>query len=233
MSREVERMVRRHLRARGQVAARDREAPEHLAAYGFAPDVVADVGVAEGTPSLYAAWPDALFVLIDPRAEVEEELKDRPAKAAFHACAVGREDGVLDLRIPVTKGGRTGAMAGFREIAGPMGRNVVDIETRRVPVRRLDDVLRDHPGRVGLKVDTEGFELEVLEGAPETLDRTDFAILELSLTPRFEGLAPPSRVIALLARHGLELRDILSLPGDGRGGPQPRYADALFTRWAA
>ena len=88
-----------------------------------------------------------------------------------------------------------------------------------------------YPGRVGLKIDTEGFELEVLQGASDTLDRCDFVILELSVTRRFEGIAPPSRIFAELARHGLELRDMLRVTGDGRGGPHPRLFDALFTRW--
>ncbi len=114
-----------------------------------------------------------------------------------------------------------------------MGRSVTGHETRRVPVAPLDRIMEAYPGRVGLKVDTEGYELEVLQGAAETLLRCDFVLLELSVTHRFDDIAPPSRIVAELARAGLELRDILRSTGDGRGGPQPRLFDALFTRWEA
>jgi len=118
-------------------------------------------------------------------------------------------------------------------VTGPMGRNIVDYETRSVPVVPLDQIMVNYPGRVGLKVDTEGFELEVLQGAAETLRRTDFVIVELSVTKRFDGVAPPSQTMAELAKAGLELRDILRSTGDGKGGAQPRLFDALFTRWDA
>lgn len=223
--------LRRALRREGLVAVRNREGADHLRGYGFAPDVVVDVGVHRGTPHLYDAFPSTKFVLVDPRAEVAEDLSAAPADYDFHACAAGPAPGRMDLRIPVTKHGTDGAMAGFREIAGPMARRVQSVETRSVEVRTLDQIMQAYPGRVGLKIDTEGFELDVLQGAPETLARTEFAILELSLSQRFEGVAPPSRVIAALAAAGLEFRDVLSLPGDGRGGAAPRYVDALFARW--
>lgn len=223
--------LRRQLRQDGLVAIRNREGADHLNSYGFAPDVVVDVGVHKGTPHLYDAFAGTKFVLIDPRAEVEADLTAAPADYDFHACAAGPRTGKMDLLIPVTKHGTDGAMAGFREISGPMARRVQSVRTRTVEVRKLDDLMQAYPGRVGLKIDTEGFELDVLQGATETLARTDFAILELSLCQRFEGVAPPSRVIAALAEAGLEFRDVLSLPGDGRGGAAPRYVDALFARW--
>ena len=217
-------------------AAPNRAQAGYLRGYGFTPDVVADVGVHSGTPQLYRAFPDCKFVLIDPRAEAEAETRARlaPRDYDFLACAAGAEDGELELRIPVTHKGTTApAMAGFKPITGPMARIVRSHETRTVPVRPLDRILEPYPGCVGLKIDTEGFELEVLQGAAQTLRRCEFVILELSLIRRFDGVAAPSRIIAELARAGLELRDVLRRAGDGRGGPRPRLFDALFTRWEA
>jgi FkbM family methyltransferase len=50
-----------------------------------------------------------------------------------------------------------------------------------VPVRRLDDILVDTDvGRIGLlKIDVEGWEPQVLDGAQECLRRTDRVVLEL------------------------------------------------------
>ena len=193
--------LRRELRREGLVAVRNREGADHLAGYGFAPDVVADVGVHHGTPALYAAFPQAQFVLIDPRAEVADDLRARPARYDFVACAAGPVTARRALGIPVTKRGPAAAMAGFRAITGPMARSVTEVETREVDMRPLDDILAGYPGRVGLKIDTEGFELDVLQGADATLARADFVILELSLTRRF-GAAQPCRRGARPPRAG-------------------------------
>lgn len=228
-------MFRKALRQRGLVAVSNKEHPDHLASYGPDTDVIVDVGVHTGTPHLYKAFPDRKFVLIDPRAEAEADTIERgtPLDYDFHACAVGAKAGELDLRIPFMRKGENPAMAGFKEITGPMGRTVTGYDLRRVPVLPLDQIMQAYPGRVGLKIDTEGFEFEVLQGAQETLLRCDFVIVELSVTHRFDDLVPPSRIVAELARSGLELRDILRGTGDGKGGAQPRLFDALFTRWEA
>ena len=225
--------MRAHLRENAMVAQPDRGRADYLRGYGFAPDLVVDIGVDTGTPQLYRAFPKAKFVLIDARAEAEAQMQARgaPADYAFHACGVGAAPGEMELRIPVTAKGAATARAGFRTASGPMARNIEGYETRPVPVRTVDEIMRAYPGRVGMKIDTEGFEYEVLRGAGDTLARCDFVMLELSVTPRFEGVAPPSRVFAELARAGLEFRDILRSTGDGKGGPRPRLFDALFAPW--
>ena len=227
--------VNRFLRQKGLVALADKSNAAHLQRFALAPDVVFDVGVDTGTPFLYQAFPEAHFVLIDPRKEAEVTLKspDAPAKGSFHLLALGAKAGEMTLNIPFSEKGEHGAMASLRQRQGYLADKIEWIETRQVTVERLDTIAAAYPGRVGLKIDTEGFEDEVLAGAPETLARCDFVILEMSLTRRFDTTTPPSQIIARLAAAGLEFRDVLRMTGDGRGGPAPRLMDMLFTRWAA
>lgn len=227
--------VRRTLKSEGMLAHPIKTRAFYLKGYGFAPDVVFDVGVHDGTPWLYKSFPDAQFVLIDPQAGSEAAVRSTgiPQQFDFVSVAVGAENGVATLNLPETAPGKGGAMASLLTRTDRLANSFTRVDRLEVPVKRLDDIAADYSGRCGLKIDTEGFEAAVLQGAPETLKRCDFVILELSLSKRFDGVAPPSQVVALLADAGLEMRDILAV-ADGAGKrAQPRHMDVLFTRWAA
>jgi FkbM family methyltransferase len=225
--------VNRFLRRKGLTAIADKSKSQHLQSFGLTPDVVFDVGVDMGTPFLYQAFPAARFALIDPRAESRAALTgpDAPRDAQFFETALGAAPGTLTLHIPHSDKGEQGAMASLRQRTDTLSAKFSRVDTRSVPVTTLDGIAAQFDGRIGLKIDTEGYEDEVLAGAAETLRRTDFVILELSLIQRFEGIAPPSRLITRLAAAGLEFRDVLRMTGDGKGGGAPRLMDVLFTRW--
>lgn len=223
-------MVKRFLRRRGLVAVADKSSAAHLASFGLTPDLVFDVGVDTGTPFLYDAFPNAQFVLIDPRAESRAAL-DSLQNAQFIETALGACDGQMTLNIPHSDAGEMGARASLHLPTGPMAAKITAMTTRHVSVTTLDKIAAAYPGRLGLKIDTEGAEADVLAGASQTLLRCDFVILEMSLTQRFVQTPVPSQIFAALAAAGLEFRDVLRSTGDGKGGPAPRLMDILFTRW--
>ena len=72
---------------------------------------------------------------------------------------------------------------------------------------RLDTVFDETWGlrRIWLKLDTQGFEMEVLRGATTTLERVQILQLELSLRPLYEGEPGFLEVSNWLAERGLEL----------------------------
>lgn len=225
--------VNRFLRRKGLTAVAEKSNAAHLQSFGLTPDAVFDVGVDTGTPFLYQAFPNARFALIDPRGESRAALTsaDAPRDAQFFETALGAAPGTLTLNIPHSCKGEHGAMASLYQRTDRLAAKFTRLETRQVAVATLDSIAANFPGRLGLKIDTEGFEDEVLAGAAETLLRTDFVILELSLTQRFDSITPPSRLITRLAAAGLEFRDVLRMTGDGKGGSAPRPMDVLFTRW--
>ena len=202
--------------------------PFYLQSFGFQAATIFDVGVFNGTPWLYNSFPEAHFILVDPQGDLPGP---RPAKGDFHAVALGAQEGTATLTVPETAPGRGGAMASLRDRQDMLAKSFVSTETREVPVTTLDALAQGHVGPFGLKIDTEGFELQVLAGARDTLRRTEFVILELSMTRRFDGIEPPSAAIALLAAHGLEMRDVLSIADGSTMRSKPRHMDLLFTRW--
>ena len=59
----------------------------------------------------------------------------------------------------------------------------------RVPVKRMDELLNNIPltPPVLLKLDVQGFEMEVLKGAKICLEKIDYLLFETSFVPMYEG----------------------------------------------
>lgn len=100
-----------------------------------------------------------------------------------------------------------------------------------VRVETLDSVLPgDVEGAVLLKLDVQGFELEVLRGASATLARTDYVLVETSVGGTlYEGEATFGEVHALLTRAGFRYAGMWDQMHDPRTDA-PLQIDALFVR---
>ena len=227
--------MREALRSEGMVAHPLKTRAPYLRGYGFAPDVVIDVGVARGTNWLYRCFPEAQFVLVDPQPGCAEAVRRKGALKAFHfhAVAAGATPGTATLTVPCTDHGTDMALASLKLRIDDSDRSFRRMERFEVETKPLDEISVGYPGVVGLSVDTEGSELDVLHGAEETLQRCDFVVLKLPVTPRFDAAGVPSEAVGLLAAAGLEMRDVISM-GAGHGKQaRPRYLNMLFARWAA
>lgn len=90
--------------------------------------------------------------------------------------------------------------------------------TETVTVQRLDDVLRDDPATsIMLKMDVQGFEREVLEGARQTLNRTHAIYIELPIEHLYRGGWTFPEAIAYLDGLGFvpaQFRSVSALPDD-------------------
>lgn len=68
-----------------------------------------------------------------------------------------------------------------------------------------------------LKIDTEGYELEVFAGASATLQRCDFVVCEASVLPRFEQNYRLDDLVMLMRDAGFGVGAVLSAYQDGAG----------------
>jgi len=105
------------------------------------------------------------------------------------------------------------------------------IGTEIVPVSRLDDLVPDHGNhRLFLKIDTQGFEREVLEGASAILERAEGLMLELPVEHLYSGVWSLDEALRCLADRGYvpaQFRQVIPLPGD----PASAYEfDCIFRR---
>jgi FkbM family methyltransferase len=118
----------------------------------------------------------------------------------------------------------------------PMARAHVDaaphvgyIREEAVEVCRLDDLAHDHAGsRAFLKLDTQGFERDVLQGAVETLDRCVGLQIELSFVPLYEGGPLIDEMIGFAYQEGFRMVAVDPGFSDPRG--ELLQADAVFFR---
>lgn len=164
---------------------------------------VLDVGVARGTPDLYARFPGAEIELFEPAPQFYPGLETgvmRERSCRLHKFALGATDGEAVLHLA---GATSASLLGTQDKPG----RTFPVIT--VPVRRLDHVLRaadlDRPAL--LKIDTEGYELAVLQGAEALLPAIDAVIVEVHLGKAYAYR--PQQILDILAPHGFALVDVL------------------------
>ncbi len=140
---------------------------------------IIDIGIGpKGTKGLYQHFPDAQYVFIDPleecRTAVIEYLKND--KNVFISTAIGSTDSKVSINI-ARKPSRSSLLKRKHHHLSE------GVDSREVPVKRLDNVLEklDLKEPLGIKIDTEGYELEVLKGAPLSLAKAIFVIIEFHL----------------------------------------------------
>jgi FkbM family methyltransferase len=119
--------------------------------------------------------------------------------------AVGDRDGEVEINVAGADdlSSARAASAALRRLMPAAG--VVTRET--VPLRRLGTVLAAHPDLADpwfVKIDTQGFEAEVLAGCADLLDRIVGFQLELSLLPLYEGEQTCEQVIAWMRDRGYD-----------------------------
>ena len=102
-----------------------------------------------------------------------------------------------------------------------------------VPLEPLDAVAPGYfrgDSRAFLKIDTQGYESEVLRGAAETLGRVVGVQLELSLVPLYEGQRLMPELLEHLSRLGFELWGVAPAFVDPRTGRMLQIDATLVRR---
>lgn len=197
-------------------------------ASGFRPRTVFDVGVGHGTPWLYNGFPGSHFVLLEPQREFSESMERICYRidAEYHLVGVGRCKQQLPLYRLLNSSTGSSFLKPNAHTDQAWGKSERSHDYMQIVP--LDDYA-DRPGPYFLKIDTEGYELEVLRGAQKVLDQTDVVLLEVAFTPRQDGEPDLCDIGAFMRSRGFRLIDFPNLVQKSTHGSLV-YGDVAFAR---
>ena len=196
-------------------------------------DLVLDVGAHAGefAQSLRHHGYDGKIRSFEPLQKLYTRLEiaaKRDSDWSCHKLAVGNRAGSIEMNISGNDGFSSSVlqMLPQHQLADPSSAYVA---AEVVELTTLDAQVSTSLGGCStfLKVDTQGFEKEVIEGAAETLNHCALIELELALVELYEGQALFDEMVGLLEKKGFVLNDLE--PGfrdDGTG--RLLQVDALF-----
>jgi FkbM family methyltransferase len=199
-------------------------------------DTVLDVGANEGqyALSLRELGFRGRIISFEPLAVAHQWLQRSAVKDASWIIpprmAIGNQEGKIRLNVA-----SNGASSSILPMLDAHQRGAPDVEyvgTEVVPISRLDRVAKEFLGEarnIFLKVDAQGFELQVLQGATELIFRIAGAQLELSLVPLYESQALFSELIDWMRKEGFNIWGILPGLADNSSG-RLLQADVVFFR---
>jgi FkbM family methyltransferase len=167
----------------------------HMAAAGFRPRTVLDVGAAFGiwTSECRSIFPDADYVLVEPNPVYHDSLK----RETLIPAAAGSVSERRQLLLPADPTGGS-----FLPEDPPKGYFQNEVE---VDVVRLDDVITQPVDL--MKLDVQGFEIEVMQGAGRILRDCEVLIAECSLYPFQRDIPLIHEVIAYVIEKGFRVYD--------------------------
>ena len=224
-------LVRGWLERRGWQARRLADA-HFLRIHGV--DCVWDVGANRGqfAQALRRRGYHGRIISLEPLSAQFALLADAAAADPLwdvHQCAAGSEEGEAD--IAVAELSEFSSLKPLSEAGRAFDPRSRQIASERVRVTTLDTLgMVNTSRRPFLKIDTQGFEREVMAGAPRLLARAEGLLLELPIERLYEGTWTFAEAIAELDALGFVPAhfDMVSpLPGDPASAVE---LDALFRR---
>ncbi|MDT4924692.1 MAG: hypothetical protein QOG01_2405 [Pseudonocardiales bacterium] len=175
------------------------------------------------------------IVSCEPLSDAFGHLQRRSARdARWEAVrtAVGDAAGSTDINVSANSySSSLLPMTNAHSDAAP-GSEFIAVET--VPVTTVAELVaaRDiEPERTLLKIDTQGYEAQVLDGAGDLLERFAAVSLELSFVPLYAGQQLFDQLTARLRSGGFTLYGLDAGFGDPRTG-RMLQCDGLFVRTA-
>jgi len=191
---------------------------------------VLDVGASRGQFALFASqsFPGAEIVCFEPQpgpaADLRRVLGER---VDLIGAALGPTRGSAEMNISARDDSSSLLGIGGRQVAEFPGTQTD--HTIEVQVTTLDEAVERPIKRPCLlKIDVQGFELDVLRGGAETLREVDVAFVECSFVELYDGQALVDEVVPFMLEAGFHFAGVYNLSYSTDGAAI--QGDFLFQR---
>jgi FkbM family methyltransferase len=199
-------------------------------------DLVVDVGANKGqfASDLRAHGYSGAMISIEPLADAHQMLFSAASKdphwRVLDRCAVGAHEGEIEINVAGNSASSSvlpmlEACSNACPISSYIGKEIV-------PITTLDTIAAHYFGNAKkpfLKIDTQGYEWQVLDGATHTLPMICGIQMEVSLVPLYEGQRLWLECIHRLENEGFVLWSIEPVFVDPSSGRTLQF-DAVFFR---
>ena len=177
---------------------------QHLAKLGVHPDIIYDIGAAQGAWAQRAStsWPDARIIGFEPNESRVPELEATRARLpnfSYHRCLLGSTTADIEY---VDSRDQTSLYD--RAASGPRV---------TAPMRTLDSLLAANviPPPSFMKLDVQGYELEILKGGLVALASAQAVLMEVSVYHLSPEMPLVLDVLNYMDANGFFWYDILGL----------------------
>lgn len=200
------------------------------------PSAVVDVGANIGQYAMLAreVGYEGLIVSFEAQSAVQARLLERarhdPRWIVAPPVALGSENGTIEINVSANS--VSSSVLPMRDIHRETAPDSAYVGKETVKLQRLDDLLPSLlslSGDVFLKIDTQGYEREVLKGASGILGRISAVQLELSLVPLYDEAPTLTDMLEFMQDLGYELFNVAHGFKDVRTG-RLLQMDGFFVR---
>jgi len=201
---------------------------------GIIPRTVIDVGANVGQFAVACAkiFSGVTIHSFEPLPGCVERLKRNVARLRdvhVYPLALGAEGGEVTMHINSHSHSSSILALGERHRrAFPGAREIGDIKVKMSTLDlEMKSMSLERP--VLLKLDVQGYETLVLEGAAETLDKVDYVLLEASFRPMYQGEGAFMDIAKTMEDRGFEFLRPVGWLSDPHNG-EVLQIDALFVK---
>lgn len=192
---------------------------------------VVDIGANRGQFTLVArhCFPMARVIAFEPLAAAASRFRvalGSDPHVCLHPVAIGPATGTATMHVSAADD--SSSLLPITDLQQTLFSGTQEIRRQTIQVERLTSLVKDSDLQTPalLKIDVQGFELSVLQGCEDLLDRFSHVYVECSFVELYAGQALGAEVIAFLSQRGFDLRGVYNVQYDPAGSAI--QADMMF-----